>query len=189
MWWVLLWHPVAAVRLGGLVQRGWARLRRRWRRVQAIDIVDLVERARAEAQELVRLHRWRIIAATIADQALSVVKPVAVVRAFGIGSDTVSTWQVVIAYGLVRLIVALTPIPGGVGVTEIGLAAMLVRFGGPETTVLAAVLTYRMLTFALPIVIGGVCIAMWRRQHPAPPSTGATDPSAIRCDATPDAVP
>jgi len=66
---------------------------------------------------------------------------------------------------LIRLVVALTPIPGGIGITEFGLAALLTRFGGPETTVLAAVLTYRTLTFVLPIITGGVCFTTWRWQH------------------------
>ena len=48
------------------------------------------------------------------------------------------------------------------GVTEIGLATLLTRFGGPEAAVLAAVLTYRVLTFVLPIFTGGACLAWWR---------------------------
>ena len=162
LWWVLLCHPVAAARLAGQAQRVWNRLGRRWARLPRFDLVDIVERARTEARLLVRLHRWRIVAATLADQTVSVLKPIAVVRAFGIDAATISTWQVVIAYGLVRLVVALTPIPGGIGVTEIGLASLLVRFGGPESTVIAAVLTYRVLTFALPIVTGAICFGAWR---------------------------
>ena len=165
MWWVLLCHPVAAARLAGVAQRAWNRLGRRWARLPVVDLIDVVERARAEARLIVRLRRWRIIATTVADQTVSVLKPIAVVRAFGIDAATISTWQVVIAYGLVRLVVALTPIPGGIGVTEIGLASLLIRFGGPESTVIAAVLTYRVLTFALPIVTGAVCFAIWRRSQ------------------------
>lgn len=161
-WWVLLCHPRVATRLAGWAQRVWTRLCRRWERLPRLDVVEIVERARDEARLLVRLHRWRIVAATVADQAIAVLKPLAVVRAFGIDASTISTWQVLIAYGLVRLVVALTPIPGGIGVTELGLASLLTQFGGPETTVLAAVLAYRMLTFVLPIGIGAVTFAIWR---------------------------
>ncbi len=162
LWCVLLCHPAAAGRLAGRAQRVWNRLGRRWARLPVVDLVDAVERAKTEARLVVRLRRWRIIATTMADQAVSVLKPIAVVRAFGIEAATISTWQVVIAYGLVRLVVALTPIPGGIGVTEIGLASLLVRFGGPESIVIAAVLTYRVLTFALPILTGAICFATWR---------------------------
>lgn len=162
LWWVLLCHPVAATRLAGVAQRVWARLVRRWARLPMVDLVEITERARIEARLIVRHHRWRIVATTLADQTISVLKPIAVVRAFGIDAGTISTWQVVIAYGLVRLVVALTPIPGGIGITEIGLASLLIRFGGPESTVIAAVLTYRVLTFALPIVTGACCFGAWR---------------------------
>ena len=167
LWWVLLWHPVAATRLAMLAQRCWQWLRRRIRRLPAVDLVSLTERSRSEARDILQLHRWRIVAATVADQAVTVVKPLAVVRAFGIDAGTISTAQVLIAYGLIRLVVALTPIPGGIGITEFGLAALLTRFGGPETTVLAAVLTYRTLTFVLPIITGGVCFTTWRWQRRA----------------------
>jgi uncharacterized membrane protein YbhN (UPF0104 family) len=162
LWWVLLWRPRLAAVIARLTQRVWNRLRRSIRRLPPLDVHLISDRARAEARGIVRTNGLRITLATIADQAITVLKPLAVVRAFGIGSDVISTWQVLIAFGLVRLAVALTPIPGGVGVTEVGLAALLVRFGGPESTVLAAVLVFRALTFVLPIVTGGVCFAVWR---------------------------
>jgi hypothetical protein len=159
---VLLRHPIVAIRIAGLMQRAWDRLRRRVVRLPDIGIVAFTAHSHEEALDLVRLRRWRILVAVVADQAITIAKPLAVVRAFGIGSDELSTWQVLIAYGLVRLVVALTPIPGGIGVTELGLAALLVRFGGDEAVVLAAVLTFRALTFALPIVTGGICFLAWR---------------------------
>jgi putative heme transporter len=168
LWWVLLRHPIVAARIAGLVQRAWDRLRGRVVRLPDIGIVAFTAQSHEEALDLVRLRRWRILVAVVADQAITIAKPLAVVRAFGIGSDELSTWQVLIAYGLVRLVVALTPIPGGIGVTELGLAALLVRFGGDEAVVLAAVLTYRALTFALPIVTGGICFLAWRFEHRRP---------------------
>jgi uncharacterized membrane protein YbhN (UPF0104 family) len=181
LWWVLLCHPLAAARLAGVGQRAWSRLGRRWARLPVVDLVDIVERARAEARLIVRLRRWRIVATTVADQTVSVLKPIAVVRAFGIDAATISTWQVVIAYGLVRLVVALTPIPGGIGVTEIGLASLLIRFGGSESTVIAAVLTYRVLTFALPIVTGALCFGLWRwSQGGRPGSLPRAEPETAR---------
>lgn len=165
LWWLLLRHPGIATRLAGLAQRLWHRLRRRVTRLPEIDLVAFTAHSHDEALELLQLHRWRILAAVVVDQAITIAKPLAVVRAFGIGPGEISTWQVLIAYGLVRLVVALTPVPGGIGVTELGLAVLLVRFGGPETVVLAAVLTYRVLTFVLPVLIGGICLVAWRREQ------------------------
>jgi uncharacterized membrane protein YbhN (UPF0104 family) len=111
---------------------------------------------------LVRSNGRRIVAAAALEQIVIVITPLAVIRAFGIGPETVSTVQVLIAFGLIRLVAALTPIPGGIGITEVGTATLLIGFGGPETTVLAAVVTFRAITFLLPIFSGGACFALWR---------------------------
>jgi uncharacterized protein (TIRG00374 family) len=103
---------------------------------------------------------------------MTVAKPVIVIRAFGISGAVLPTTTILVAWGLVRLAAALSPLPGGLGVTEIGLATLLTRFGGPEATVLAAVLTYRVLTFVLPMFTGGACLAWWRWHQQ---STGVED--------------
>ena len=165
LWWTLLHRPMAVAWLAARVQTVWDRARRRWARLPDAHLPAVVEHARAEAHLLARAHGGRILLTSLADQLIGIARPLAVVRAFGIDAGTLSTSQVLIAYGLVRLAAALTPVPGGIGVTEVGLAALLTRFGGPESTVLAAVITYRALTFALPIVTGGVCFAVWRWQR------------------------
>ena len=68
----------------------------------------------------------------------------------------------------------------GIVVTELGLAALLVRFGGAEAVVLAAVLTYRVLTFALPIVTGGMCFLAWRFEHRRPANEHLGDHWSVR---------
>jgi len=166
LWWGILWHPRAAVWLGERLQRPWATLRRRVPRLPDTHLPSLAERAGAEARQLVAQRGIRILLGSVADQMMVVAKQLAVVRAFGIDDSVVSTAQLLIAFGLVRLAVALTPIPGGIGITEIGLAALLSQFGGAEASVLAAVLTYRALTFLLPIITGGACFAIWRWRTP-----------------------
>jgi uncharacterized protein (TIRG00374 family) len=46
------------------------------------------------------------------------------------------------------------PVPGGLGVTEVGLVTGLTAAGVPSPTAVAAVLTYRLITFWLPPVPG-----------------------------------
>jgi uncharacterized membrane protein YbhN (UPF0104 family) len=64
-------------------------------------------------------------------------------------------------------------------VVEAVLIGGLVAAGGEADQVTAAVLVYRALTWALPILVGIVCYLLWRRQslgtgrHPARPSTVA----------------
>jgi uncharacterized membrane protein YbhN (UPF0104 family) len=60
--------------------------------------------------------------------------------------------------------------PGGVGVIELGMSAALVVAGGAEAQVVAAVLVYRALTYALQIPVGLVCWIIWR-SRPHRPAT------------------
>ncbi|MEX1105478.1 MAG: YbhN family protein [Ilumatobacteraceae bacterium] len=165
LWWTLLHRPIVAAWIAQQAQRGWDRARRRWPRLPDAHLPAIVEHARAEAHVLARLHGGRIVVTSLVDQLIGIARPVAVVRAFGIDASVLSLSQVLIAYGLVRLAVALTPVPGGIGVAEVGLAALLTRLGGPPSTVLAAVLTYRALTFVLPMLTGAVCFTIWRRER------------------------
>jgi uncharacterized membrane protein YbhN (UPF0104 family) len=133
--------------------------------VPAIDLVDVTDHFRIDAGGLARQRGGRIVAAAVVEQVIFIAMPVVVVRAFGIGPDIVSTTQVLVTFGLIRVAAALTPIPGGIGITEVGVTALLTAFGGAEPAVIAAVLTFRALTFLLPIAIGGVCLLLWRREQ------------------------
>jgi len=56
--------------------------------------------------------------------------------------------------------------PGGLGFVEAGLAATLAVAGISTGDALVATLVYRLLTFWLPIPVGGVAAWMFRRRHP-----------------------
>jgi uncharacterized membrane protein YbhN (UPF0104 family) len=161
-WWLLLSHPAPIRWMAQRLQRLSHRAHRRWYRIPTLDVLTIAERGRTDARSLLRNCGRRIALATIFDQTMTVAKPVIVIRAFGISGAVLPTTTILVAWGLVRLAAALSPLPGGLGVTEIGLATLLTRFGGPEATVLAAVLTYRVLTFVLPMFTGGACLAWWR---------------------------
>ena len=162
--WLVLRHPAPLRWLAGHLDRGVDRVARRGGRVGGlaarIDLPDLVERCRHDAGLLARSRGGRVLAAGAAEQLVLVVLPLAIVRAYGIDADVITGLQVVIAFVLVRLAASLTAIPGGIGVTEIGLTAMLARFGVTDAPALAAVLTFRAVTFLLPIAVGGVCFAI-----------------------------
>ena len=63
--------------------------------------------------------------------------------------------------------------PGGAGLVEAALIAGLVGAGGDNSQVAAAVLIYRALTWALPILVGIGCYGWWRRQAWTTPAQGA----------------
>jgi uncharacterized membrane protein YbhN (UPF0104 family) len=54
--------------------------------------------------------------------------------------------------------------PGGLGFVEGVLTIGLVAAGGDRDQVAAAVLIYRALTWALPILVGIACYLWWRRR-------------------------
>jgi uncharacterized membrane protein YbhN (UPF0104 family) len=54
------------------------------------------------------------------------------------------------------------PVPGGIGVQEAALTAGLTGFGVPPTVALAAVLTFRTITFLIPPIFGYITLR-WLR--------------------------
>lgn len=68
---------------------------------------------------------------------------------------------VLVGFTAERLLTLLPFTPGGVGIVEAGLAGTLLLLGGDPQGVVAGVLLYRLLTFALEIPVGGATIAAW----------------------------
>ncbi len=65
----------------------------------------------------------------------------------------------------VSLLAGLLPIPGGVGVTEGGLALGLVSVGMPEEAAFAAVILYRLATYYVPPVWGFLALRWLERNN------------------------
>jgi uncharacterized membrane protein YbhN (UPF0104 family) len=85
-----------------------------------------------------------------------------VLRAFG---QDVNYFDVVLVNEFVALFAGLMPVPGGVGVTEAALTAGFVAIGVDEATALAAAITYRVLTYYTPPVIGFGAFRWLQRQQ------------------------
>jgi hypothetical protein len=77
----------------------------------------------------------------------------ACLRAFG--ADP-SFAHVAVVYLIGAAVGSAAPVPGGLGVTEAALIAGLVGFGVPSGPAVAGVLSFRLLTFWLPIIPGGL---------------------------------
>jgi uncharacterized protein (TIRG00374 family) len=98
-------------------------------------------------------------------------------RQVGMSEADVSWAEVLAVFAFARLATAVPFTPGGAGVVEAVLIGGLVAAGGEADRVTAAVLVYRGLTWALPIVVGVGCYAWWRRQVAA--SRAAGDPGRV----------
>ena len=71
--------------------------------------------------------------------------------------------EALVAFSLVRVVIALSPIPGGTGLAEVGLIVLLERAGVSTIDATGTTLLYRSLTWFLPIVVGSA--TWWRYNH------------------------
>jgi uncharacterized membrane protein YbhN (UPF0104 family) len=110
-------------------------------------------------------HRWLwlTVATLLSHISLYLVLLVAL-RHVGVSQEELSWIAVLAAFAFVRLISALPLTPGGVGVVELGYAAVL-TIGLDDITsaqVVAAILVFRAVTYLLPIPLGLISYAVWR---------------------------
>jgi uncharacterized protein (TIRG00374 family) len=73
---------------------------------------------------------------------------------------------VLLAYVAASLLGMLPFTPGGLGFVEAGLVGMLVLAGVGATAAAVATLTYRLVSFWLPIPVGGAGYALFRKRYP-----------------------
>jgi uncharacterized protein (TIRG00374 family) len=127
-------------------------------------------------------HGWGpITAATLVSHLSLYLVLLVTLRQVGV-SDAEVSWQEVLAvFAFARLATAIPFTPGGAGVVEVVLIGLLVTAGGDREQVTAAVLIYRALTWALPILVGVGCYLWWRRQS----FTAAPEPASPACAETP----
>ena len=70
--------------------------------------------------------------------------------------------EALVVFSLVRVVIALSPIPGGTGLAEVGLVVLLERAGVSTIDATGMTLLYRFLTWFMPIVVGS---ATWWRYN------------------------
>ncbi len=73
--------------------------------------------------------------------------------------------QALLAVSVGAIAGALVPTPGGLGGAEAGLLAVIVSFGIPPESGLTAVLTYRLLTFWLPLLPGFLMLQFVEKRY------------------------
>jgi uncharacterized protein (TIRG00374 family) len=123
-------------------------------------------------------HGWGpiTVATLVSHLSLYLVLLVAL-RQVGVGDAEVSWAEVLAVFAFARLATAIPVTPGGAGVVEAVLIGGLVTAGGPREQVTAAVLVFRALTWALPILVGVVCYLWWRRRSFAAPAPEPASPA------------
>src|SRR5207344_2161829 len=82
-------------------------------------------------------------------------------RAFG---HSASLAQLILINTIVSLFAGFMPVPGGMGVAEAGYTAGLEAIGIPSTAAMSTAIAFRLVTFYLPPIWGGVAMRWLRRR-------------------------
>ena len=72
---------------------------------------------------------------------------------------------VLLAYAATAVIALVPLTPGGLGIVEASLSGLLVLAGVPSANAIIATLAYRLVTYWLPIFVGGGIYIEFRRRH------------------------
>ncbi len=139
--------------------------RRVIRRAPIPDLGDRAVTFRAQTVDLLRRRWLRLTVSTIVSHGSLYLVLLMALRHVGVGNGTLSWIAVLAAFAFVRLISALPITPGGVGIVELGYAAVLTIGLGDAANaqVVAAILVFRAITYLLPVPLGAVSYVVWRR--------------------------
>ena len=149
-------------------------LRKLVRKPPVTDWAEAAARFRGEAIRLVA-SRWipLTIWTVVAHLGLYLVLVLAI-RDVGISAREVTWAQVLGVFAFARLLTAFPITPGGLGIVELGYIGGLVLAGRHHmdvsvpafrAQVAAAVLVFRVLTYALQIPLGAVAYVIWQRRR------------------------
>ena len=165
---VLLWLVLQSDRLARAIGRFFGKIldwfRGLFRKEPLGDWDERAAKFRLDTVGLLR-HRWLplTLATLLSHISLYLVLLVAL-RHVGVSQEELSWITVLAAFSFVRLISMVPITPGGVGVVELGYAAVL-TIGLDDMSkaqVVAAILVFRAITYLLPIPLGIASYVIWR---------------------------
>lgn len=150
--------------VGGWAGRAVSALRRPFRKPPIERWDESFARFRRQSIGILRRRwHWLTLATVLSHLSLYVVLLLAL-RHLGVSGDVVTASEAFGVFSVVRLATAVPITPGGLGLVEVGMTAGLVLAGGPESQVVAAVLVYRALTYALQVPLGAASYVIWQRR-------------------------
>jgi putative heme transporter len=197
---VLVAGTVAALRSQGAplaVGRGLdgllSRARRTFSRLPPVNLSNAALRFQATTRGLIR-DRWAmLVGASVVSHASHFALFVVCFRAAGMSPDQITTVELLVAFGLTRIITVIALTPGSIGLVEVSLAATFTAMGEPPHEAIAGVLLFRSASYLLP-TLGGLLVLAGgfltsRRGSPAHPESGRirTAPPSTRPHVTTDA--
>ncbi len=131
-------------------------------RAARLDVGTSLEDLRRRAQALGVRRAFVMYVCAVGGQLAMAATLLGCVRALGPTGLAIDTIAVLRAFALLRVLSSFLPIPGGLGVLDVGLLGVLTSGGVARPTALAAIALYRGLTFVLPMITGSISAAAWR---------------------------
>lgn len=168
-WSFVLRHGSVVGVAQGLLRRVSGRLRHvRSRRLRdlaqrgTLHASSNVEAVRERARRLVKSNGFLLLATAIATQiTLSLVF---VASAWALAPEAnLPIFTLVRTFAMLRVLSSFVPIPGGIGIIDIGLVTALESAGLSSASAVATVALYRALTYVLPLISGPICAFHWWR--------------------------
>jgi putative heme transporter len=153
-----------ALRAGHALQLPMAIASRLARRPPPASVAESLSGFRNRAGALLAARGWRITAATMVSYLTLWLVLLACLRGTGLSQAQIPWQTSLAAFAFIRLLTALPITPGGLGITELGLAGLLAASAGPTASaqVTAAVLLYRAVTYLPSIPLGALAFLTWR---------------------------
>ena len=174
----------SAERVGQAAAEAVSAVRRLFGRPPATGWERATTKFRARTVLLLSARWGRLTVATAASHLALFVVLLLALRHVGVSQTEVGWAEALAVFSFARLLTAVPITPGGVGVVEVALVAGLVRAGGADAEVVAAVLVHRTLTYLLPVPLGVLSYLYWRRNRSWRRPLGA----APRTDLVPEAA-
>ena len=141
------------------------------------DVGLATEEVRIRGRVLAKRRGAVMVLAAAGGQLMLALLLLGCVRALGPTGSAVDALVVLRAFALLRVLSSFVPLPGGIGVLDLGLLGVLVSGGVSRPTALAAIGLYRALSFFLPMITGAVCAAAWRTHRGRSAPVGAPQPA------------
>lgn len=153
--------------LGRVLGRVSAPVYRLTRRTPPSDMPGEVVGFRDRLMGIVRTRWHALTIAMVASQLATCAVLWAAVRMQGVGADEVGLPRIVLAVVLMSTASIVVPTPGGVGVAEVTLVAVMGAGLSSDLTdpLVIAVALFRLATWAEPIPVGAVSYLFWRRNR------------------------
>ena len=159
---VAIGSDAAATVIGRVAERAVNAVLLVTRRHRTVSLVPAVLEMRRESLTLVRLGWAQLSLGMVAYSLLQAMLLWTCLHLFG---TTLTTPEIFAGYALERVLTIAVITPGGSGLAEVGITALLIAFGGTPVNTVAGVLLYRAFTFGLEIPVGATGLALWLWHH------------------------